>query len=198
MSEFDPYHKWLGIAPKDQPPNHYRLLGLQNYESDLEVVLGAVMRQSAHLKTFQLGQHAALTQKILNEVSAAKVCLLDPQRKAAYDDRLREDLEARGKPASSDASQGAVPMQPPPPKRTGVHRRKGPSIIGIIASGLAAVLVVLGVHTWSTRQVAKTDPQPAPVAPVTRNLVPANRNSGNAAQHSRWNNTSYNNTLSEV
>lgn len=23
---FDPYHKWLGIPPKDQPPNHYRLL----------------------------------------------------------------------------------------------------------------------------------------------------------------------------
>lgn len=25
---FDPYHQWLGIPPKDQPPNHYRLLGV--------------------------------------------------------------------------------------------------------------------------------------------------------------------------
>ncbi len=24
---FDPYHRWLGISPKDQPPNRYRLLG---------------------------------------------------------------------------------------------------------------------------------------------------------------------------
>ena len=35
---FDPYHKWLGISPKDQPPDHYRLLGIDRFESDLEVV----------------------------------------------------------------------------------------------------------------------------------------------------------------
>jgi serine/threonine protein kinase len=102
-TDFDPYHKWLGIPPIEQPPTHYRLLGVQTFESDPEVILGAVMRQSAHLKTFQLGQHAALTQKILTEVSAAKVCLLDPQRKAAYDDRLRKELEAREKAARVDA-----------------------------------------------------------------------------------------------
>ena len=94
-ADFDPYHKWLGIPPEEQPPNHYRLLGLQVFESNPEVILAAVMRQSAHLKTYQLGQHAALTQKLLNEVSAAKVCLLDPQRKAAYDARLRKELDAR-------------------------------------------------------------------------------------------------------
>ncbi len=96
--DFDPYHKWLGIPPAEQPPNHYRLLGLQVFESDPEVILAAVMRQSAHLKTYQLGQHAALTQKLLNEVSAAKVCLLDPQRKAAYDARLRKEIEAKKRP----------------------------------------------------------------------------------------------------
>ena len=26
---FDPYHKWLGIPPKQQPPDHYRLLGVE-------------------------------------------------------------------------------------------------------------------------------------------------------------------------
>ena len=31
---FDPYRKWLGIPPKDQPPNHYRLLGLELFETD--------------------------------------------------------------------------------------------------------------------------------------------------------------------
>ena len=29
---FDPYHKWLGISPKDQPPHHYRLLGIDLFE----------------------------------------------------------------------------------------------------------------------------------------------------------------------
>ena len=34
--EFDPYHQWLGIAPSDQPPNHYRLLGLQLFEPNAD------------------------------------------------------------------------------------------------------------------------------------------------------------------
>ena len=28
MDGFDPYRKWLGIPPQEQPPNHYRLLGI--------------------------------------------------------------------------------------------------------------------------------------------------------------------------
>ena len=104
QENFDPYHKWLGIPPEEQPANHYRLLGLQVFERDPEVILAAVMRQSAHLKTYQLGQHAALTQKLLTEVSAAKVCLLDPQRKATYDAQLRKELDARKTPAPPQSS----------------------------------------------------------------------------------------------
>ena len=26
--EFDPYHRWLGIPPEEQPADHYRLLGI--------------------------------------------------------------------------------------------------------------------------------------------------------------------------
>ncbi len=34
MSEqFDPYHSWLGIPAKDQPPQHYRLLGVETLEN---------------------------------------------------------------------------------------------------------------------------------------------------------------------
>jgi hypothetical protein len=35
---FDPYHKWLGILPKDQPPHHYRLLAIEPFESDPDVI----------------------------------------------------------------------------------------------------------------------------------------------------------------
>ena len=38
---FDAYHEWLGIAPKDQPPNHYRLLGIDLYEANANVIDGA-------------------------------------------------------------------------------------------------------------------------------------------------------------
>jgi len=33
--DFDPYYKWLGILPKDQPPHNYRLLGIELFEEDL-------------------------------------------------------------------------------------------------------------------------------------------------------------------
>ncbi len=86
---FDPYRKWLGIPPEEQPPNHYRLLGIAVYEEDPDVISHAADRQMAHLRTFQAGKRAALSQAILNEVSAAKVCLLNPHTKRAYDDQLR-------------------------------------------------------------------------------------------------------------
>ena len=35
---FDPLHKWLGIPASEQPPNHYRLLGLAAYEEDRDVI----------------------------------------------------------------------------------------------------------------------------------------------------------------
>jgi hypothetical protein len=47
---FDPYHRWLGIPPKHQPPNHYRLLGLEPFENDMEVIRDAAERQIAHVR----------------------------------------------------------------------------------------------------------------------------------------------------
>jgi hypothetical protein len=38
---FDPYHKWLGIPPEHQPPDHYRLLGLDRFAADSEVIRAA-------------------------------------------------------------------------------------------------------------------------------------------------------------
>ena len=71
---FDPYHKWLGISPKDQPPNHYRLLGVELFESDPDVIESAADQRMTHVRTFQTGQGSADSQRILNELSAAKLC----------------------------------------------------------------------------------------------------------------------------
>ena len=37
---FDPYFKWLGIPKADQPPHAYRLLGIELFESDADVISG--------------------------------------------------------------------------------------------------------------------------------------------------------------
>ena len=91
---FDPYHVWLGIPPKEQPANHYRLLGIAIFESDPDVIDNAADRQIAHLRGFQIGKHGDVSQKLLNEVAAAKVCLLRPEKKAIYDQQLQRQLQA--------------------------------------------------------------------------------------------------------
>jgi len=98
--EFDPYRKWLGIPPKDQPPHHYRLLGIAPFEDDPDVIENAAERQMAHVRRFQSGQRASLSQTILNELAAAKICLLDPRKKVQYDEILREKLEPTALPVA--------------------------------------------------------------------------------------------------
>jgi len=120
MSEgFDPYHKWLGIPPKDQPPNHYRLLGLEMLESDPEVIDTAASRLMSHLQELASGPEVKHSQKLLNEIAAARRCLLNSERKKAYDEQLRAK-----RPKASPPKKRPTPETPPeappaaPPKAT--------------------------------------------------------------------------------
>lgn len=107
MSEqFDPYRKWLGIPPEEQPPHHYRLLGLVPFESDTEVIATAADGRMALLKQFQNGPFSSYSQQLLNEVAAARLCLLQPEKRSAYDAELRQRL-----------SNGA-PQKPPAPAKS--------------------------------------------------------------------------------
>ena len=102
---FDPYRKWLGIPPEEQPPHHYRLLAISAFESDPDVISNAADGRMSQIKTYQAGPHAKTSQQILNHIAAAKVCLLDPQKKAAYDRQLREKLKRRSRVRSRIAGQ---------------------------------------------------------------------------------------------
>lgn len=90
MPDFDPYHRWLAIPPHEQPPNHYRLLNIALFEADPEVIEAAADQRMAYLRTHQTGPHGGLSQKLLNEVAMAKLCLLNKSKKPAYDAALRE------------------------------------------------------------------------------------------------------------
>lgn len=96
MSGFDPYYKWLAIPPAEQPPNHYRLLGLVLFESDADVISAAADRQMAHIRTFQNGPHRQHSQRLLNEIALARVTLLNPNQKAEYDAKLRSQQGSNG------------------------------------------------------------------------------------------------------
>ena len=88
---FDPYLQWLAIRDPRRPPNHYRMLGLDLFESDLEVIQNAADRQMTHIRRFQGGKHSAESQRLLNELASAKICLLQAEKKAAYDAMLRAE-----------------------------------------------------------------------------------------------------------
>jgi hypothetical protein len=115
---FDPYHKWLGISPKDQPPNHYRLLAIELFERDADVIEGAADRVMGHLRTFQAGLHSAHSQRLLNECAAARVTLLDPQKRAEYDRQLRQKLAGSAgapRPSGEGRDEQTAPRARPQP-----------------------------------------------------------------------------------
>lgn len=111
---FDPYRKWLGIPEDQRPPTHYQILGISPDERDVEVIEAAVLRQSAFVRNFQSGKHADDATRLLNEIAAARVCLVDRQKRAKYDAELRQQQAgAEGAPGRSRDS-GAMSRPAPP------------------------------------------------------------------------------------
>jgi hypothetical protein len=147
VAEFDPYHRWLGIPAEEQPPNWYRLLGLQPFESDPDVIATAADRQMAHVRTFQSGQNSQQSQRLLNEISSARVSLLNPARKAAYDQELARILDPEQANAETFAKivGDARPASAPP---TTSRRSFLPSILLGLALGLLVVASMFAMVFW--------------------------------------------------
>ncbi|MEN6495173.1 MAG: formylglycine-generating enzyme family protein, partial [Thermoguttaceae bacterium] len=183
---FNPYHKWLGIPPEEQPANHYRLLGIAVFESDPDVIEAAADQRMAHLRNYQAGKHSELSQKLLNEVAAAKICLLNPQKRADYDASLRAEIEAKAAettppspvaldPALVDLFEAVEPSKAVPSACV-VGNRQSVSlpVLGAIVLG---GLLILGLVAWiatpsrespatQTEAVEKSEPaQPQPTQP---------------------------------
>jgi sulfatase modifying factor 1 len=98
MSDFDPYHQWLGIPETERPISKYRLLALVDFESDRGVISAAAERQTIYLRTLQAGEHEVLVAQLLNEVSQARVTLLNVDEKVAYDEELRKQQTPEPEP----------------------------------------------------------------------------------------------------
>jgi hypothetical protein len=159
--EFDPYHRWLGIRPEDQPPNHYRLLGLSLFEGDAEVIRDAAVQRIAHVRTYQLGPRQALSQQILNELAAAKNCLLSTESKAAYDLQLRQELAA------------AEIVQAPPVIHSDGHgadaiAKQRPSRLVLIAVAAGIAICLGAVALLLLIRPRQSEPQRAPAAVAER------------------------------
>ncbi|MCH7725320.1 MAG: SUMF1/EgtB/PvdO family nonheme iron enzyme [Planctomycetes bacterium] len=168
--QFDAYHKWLGISPEKQPPNHYQLLAIDEFESDPDVIDAAADQRMSHLRTFQNSKHADLSQKLLNDVSGARLTLLKSEKKAAYDAKLKEKLEAAKDPLGPSLNQlsggivlpapsivTSAPATKPAPKPT-----KPAWVLPVAVSGGA--LAILAVVIIIAAGNSDSDPPENPVA----------------------------------
>jgi formylglycine-generating enzyme required for sulfatase activity len=166
LDAFDAYYTWLGIAPEEQPPNYYRLLGIRLLEDNAEVIAHAADRQMAHLRTFQTGSHAADSQRLLNEVAAARVCLLSSEKRAAYAAELasRQAVSARS-PESSGPAAGSPGLdlarflgdvQPPGHRSVSAPQRSQPNhsrriFVSAAVAGVGLLAVLMLVLSRSRR-----------------------------------------------
>ncbi len=98
--EFDPYYKWLGIPPKDQPPNHYRLLSTEQLEDDSEVIDSAANRLMSHIHKLASGDRPAASQTSPGEQMPPPPVALYAQMKQTRE-RRRSKLMAPGRQPSS-------------------------------------------------------------------------------------------------
>jgi len=190
--QFDPYHKWLGIAPKDQPPHHYRLLGIDPFEDDRDVIDSAANRVMTYLKELAMGDDAAHSQTIMNEVMQARLCLLNPKRKAEYDNELREKLSANQPPpprvmptsAKPQTKNAPSPTSPVAIVATSPMRELRPSVnwlmiaVGVVVSLAALILIVVafalrdGQHEETELAEGQSDTRKVEVAEPVDDIKP--------------------------
>lgn len=116
----------MGIPPAEQPPDYYRLLGVGQFEDDADTISNAADRQMTHVRAFQTGPHSALSQQLLNEIAAARVCLLDRGTKAEYDAQLQAKLSCETGPPP------APPVGDTPPFAVGIDLGTTYSVIAYL------------------------------------------------------------------
>ena len=119
---FDPYHIWLAIPPEDQPPDHYRLLGVKAFESQCR--RAGERRRPAAWRTSALSRRASTRPNRKNCSTSwppPGLCLLNPEKRQAYDRELKAKLAAE-KPAPPAPPSPAAPAPDQPGTQAAGHR----------------------------------------------------------------------------
>jgi hypothetical protein len=149
---FDPYFKWLGISPADQPPTHYRLLGLDAFTSDEDVISNAADRQMMMIRTFQTGPYGDLSQRLLSELATARSCLLDSHTRDDYDRQLKART---GTPQRANISRETFVASTPPSPAGAVAADSAPNRLAVpmtppVVASRPAQSVGFGVEPTAT------------------------------------------------
>ncbi|HQU45970.1 MAG TPA: hypothetical protein PK867_24365, partial [Pirellulales bacterium] len=112
----NPYRDWLGIESPSATPSYYELLGLPPLESDTGKIGAAFQRQSQRLSPHLSGGDSDAAQRLLAELAEARMTLLTPTAKRAYDQALASRYQSSPestRPPVSAAASGPGPLLPP-------------------------------------------------------------------------------------
>ena len=96
----DAYRELLGLGTSHRPPNHYDLIGVNEFESDSAVIRNAANQRTIYLRSISNGPQEAEAQRLLNEVAEARNCLLDEGLKDDYDRTLRSKRKESPTPSA--------------------------------------------------------------------------------------------------
>lgn len=92
----NPYKEWLGIPddklPESGPPDHYELLRLRRFEDDQAKIEGNYRKLNGHVRQYAAGQYMEESQKLLNEIAKAMLCLTDPEAKRDLDESMGREF----------------------------------------------------------------------------------------------------------
>lgn len=102
------YQQWLEIPAERCPPNHYALLGVNDFEEDLATIEKAAKERGAYLHQIAAGPNRKTVQEMLGQVAVARRVLLNEASKSDYDQSLSQPATA---PPLSDPT--PIPEQTP-------------------------------------------------------------------------------------
>ena len=145
-----------------------------------DVISLAADQRMTFLRTFQSGEQSQLSQRLLNEVAAAKICLLNAKEKARYDAELARKTPPDAPPPlpTGDDSQSAFAAfavgsqtesassrsRGPTQDKAGLRKKKNQVPVVAIAVVILLVIVLVGLILWGKEK--KGSERRKPVAAV--------------------------------
>ena len=111
------YRGVLGIGADQYPPDYFQLLGIDRDETDVAKIEGAARQRAKALGKLFGTEDERPARIILQRLSKAKICLLDPQAHKAYEHRLAArdaNTPTSHKPVQSEVLQAPKRLASPP------------------------------------------------------------------------------------
>ena len=159
----NPYHQWLGVPARVTSPDHYELLGLRRGESSAELIGSAADERSRRVEAHLAGELGLTARRILDQIAAARRCLLDPRAKADYDRQF-------GVRADEDG--------PLPPHRGQLPQPEPGSAAAADTASVARTTRATKVEQRrDSPTTASPAPDPSPQRPARKGVRPAPRSS---------------------